>query len=138
MPLLERIAREEGFRSHPYKDSRGFLTIGHGFNIDPSGPGLAEDESLLVLNLKLQKVRAALVKALPWTKELDIPRFDVLTDMAYNMGLPTLLKFKNTLSLIKEGKYEEAAKEMLESNWAKQVGERASNLAQIMKTGVDE
>lgn len=138
MPLLERIAREEGFRSHPYKDSRGFLTIGHGFNIDPSGPGLAEDESLLVLNLKLQKVRAALVKALPWTKELDIPRFDVLTDMAYNMGLPTLLKFKNTLSLIEEGKYEEAAKEMLESNWAKQVGERASNLAQIMKTGVDE
>jgi hypothetical protein len=33
------------------------------------------------------------------------------------------------------GKFEEAAKEMLDSEWAKQVGKRAVSLARIMRTG---
>lgn len=101
--LIDRVAREEGFKSHPYRDPRGILTIGHGFNIDVSGPGLTEDESLAVLAIKLAKVKDAILTALPWTSQLNSARFDVLHDMAYNMGLVGLLAFKTTLEFVRTG-----------------------------------
>jgi lysozyme len=135
--LIDRLKKEEGFKSHPYKDSVGLLTIGYGFNIDPSGPGLAEDESEAVLQIKVNKVKAALVLALPWTTELDGARFDVLLDMAYNLGLTGLLQFKNTLEMVKVGNYKGAAVGMLQSRWAQQVGQRALNLAKQMESGIE-
>lgn len=135
--LIDRIKQEEGFRSHPYKDSRGILTLGYGFNIDPSGPGLSEEESSAVLQIKLNKVKEALLVALPWTSSLDSVRFDVLQDMAYNMGLAGLLQFKNTLAMVKAGNYSGAAAGMLQSRWAQQVGQRAVNLAKMMESGVE-
>ena len=54
--------------------------------------------------------------------------------MAFNMGTAGLLKFKNTLGLIKDGKYKEASVEMLNSAWAKQVGKRATNLSNMIKS----
>jgi len=41
--------------------------------------------------------------------------------------------FKNTLALISQGMYKEAAIEMLNSNWAVQVGQRALTLARMLK-----
>lgn len=136
--LIDRVAHEEGFKSHPYKDSRGILTIGHGFNIDASGPGLAEDESLAVLRIKLAKVKAAILAAMPWTSQLDPIRFDVLEDMAYNMGLVGLMKFVNTLAMVKAGNYKGAAAGMLNSAWAQQVGKRAVSLARQMESGIEQ
>jgi lysozyme len=58
----------------------------------------------------------------------------VLTDMTFNMGIYELLKFKNTLMFIKRGDYKSAAEEMLNSKWAKQVGQRAIDLSEILKS----
>jgi lysozyme len=55
--------------------------------------------------------------------------------MAFNLGVPGLLKFKNTLRAVREGRFEDAAKGMLASKWARQVKGRAVRLAQVMKTG---
>jgi lysozyme len=55
--------------------------------------------------------------------------------MAFQMGVDGLLKFKNTLELIKNGKYKEASDAMLDSLWAKQTPNRASRLSAQMKTG---
>ena len=57
--------------------------------------------------------------------------------MCFNMGIDTLLEFKNTLSFMQAGDYNSAANGMLSSLWAKQVGLRADNLAVMMRTGVD-
>ncbi len=68
---------------------------------------------------------------------MDDVRQRVIVDMAFNMGLGSLSKFKNTLGHIEAGRYEEASVEMLDSKWARQVGNRAQCLSNMMKTGED-
>ncbi len=66
---------------------------------------------------------------------LNGPRQAVLYNMAFNLGINGLLSFKNTLNMIKNGEYESASEGMLNSKWAVQVGYRARELANQMKTG---
>ena len=66
-------------------------------------------------------------------KQLIEQRFYVLTDMCFNMGYARTKAFKKMLTALKKGLYEDASKEMLDSMWAKQVGNRAIKLAHLMK-----
>ena len=59
----------------------------------------------------------------------------VLIDMCVNLGLGGLATFRRTLSLVEDGRYEEASEQMLKSLWASQVKTRAVRLAAMMKTG---
>jgi lysozyme len=56
--------------------------------------------------------------------------------MAFNLGVPKLIGFRNTLADMEAGRYDEAADGMLASLWAKQVGNRADRLADMMRKGV--
>ena len=56
----------------------------------------------------------------------------VMIDMAFNMGLGGLLTFTHTLEHIKNEDYKEASKEILNSQWAWQVGVRAIELSDIL------
>jgi lysozyme len=56
-------------------------------------------------------------------------------DMAFNMGVPRLCKFKNMWAAIHEDDFITAAKEMLDSRWANQVKSRATKLAHAMHHG---
>ena len=56
-------------------------------------------------------------------------------DMAFNMGVPRLCKFKNMWSAIHEQKFDIASLEMMDSRWARQVGRRARILSDAMKSG---
>jgi Phage lysozyme. len=56
----------------------------------------------------------------------------VLVEMAFNLGENGLSKFKNFLAAVKAKKYKVAAKEMLNSDWSKQVGTRAKTLSTIV------
>jgi lysozyme len=47
----------------------------------------------------------------------------ILVNMAFNMGIHGLMGFRNNLRLIEAGRWKDAAKEMLNSKWATQVGE---------------
>ena len=60
-------------------------------------------------------------------------RFYVLTDMVFNMGYDRVSKFKKMLTALSNGQYETAADEMLDSAWAAQVGNRATQLAALMR-----
>ena len=55
--------------------------------------------------------------------------------MAFNLGVPRLCKFKNMWAAIHEKDFDTAAEEMLDSRWAEQVKGRATELAEMMKTG---
>jgi len=46
-----------------------------------------------------------------------------------------LLGFKNALARMAECRYPEAAEEFLDSRWAKQVGSRADEVTEMIKTG---
>jgi lysozyme len=56
--------------------------------------------------------------------------------MIFNLGIARFSAFKKTISLIEEGSYSEAAQEMLDSRWANQVGSRANELSEMMRTGL--
>lgn len=140
--LIEReLIRDEGKRLKIYPDSEGIPTIGIGRNLRDRG--LSEVEVAFLFVNDIDRVEADLDRELPWWRTLDEVRQRVLFNMAFNLGADSrvpgqdrLLKFKNTLALIEQGAYAKAAKAMLKSKWAKQVGPRAVRLSQQMENGV--
>jgi lysozyme len=131
--LKAHLREAEGFRSLPYRDTVGVLTIGYGRNLDHVGITRAEAEVLLENDVDTAIL--ACVKAFPWFVELDPVRARVVANMMFNMGPKTLSGFKRTLDAIARKDYENAAIYMLQSKWASQVGNRAVRLAKDMKTG---
>ena len=73
---------------------------------------------------------------LPWFKDLDEARQGVLLNMAFQLGTDGLIGFTATLQLVQQGKYAEAAQEMLRSAWASQTPERAKRMHDQMLTGI--
>jgi lysozyme len=135
--LIRQLRADEGERSCVYNDHLGFATIGVGRLVDARKPGagLRSDEIAYLLNNDIDDRIDALTRKLPWFQNLDDARKGVLLNMAFQMGVDGLLKFKNTLRLVMEGKYALAAEGMLQSLWAKQTPSRAKRLAEQMRTG---
>lgn len=131
---LEAILRShEGYRQFPYKDTRGHLTVGIGRNLETVG--INQDEATEMLANDIINCDCALTKYFPCYSELNDARKVVLIDMCFNMGIAGLLKFKNMIEALKHKEYKLAAKEMLDSEWAGQVGKRATFDANIMESG---
>jgi lysozyme len=135
--LAKQLRADEGERACVYRDSLGLATIGVGRLVDASKPGagLRPDEITYLLNNDIDNRIDALTRALPWFQNLDDARKGVLLNMAFQMGTDGLLGFKNTLALIRDGKYADAAAAMLTSKWATQTPERAKRLADQMRDG---
>lgn len=146
--LVAELRRDEGVRDTPYRDTRGFLTVGVGHNLDasplPDGWAypLPDDLVNALCESDLQNVFDDLDSALPWWEDLNDVRQRVIANMCFNMGLTKLLGFKNTLAAMRQGRYPDAANGMLASAWASQVGigtqkepGRALRLANMMRTG---
>jgi len=134
--FLDELVRDEGEVLHAYADSLGYLTIGVGRLIDKRrGGGITKEESRYLLSNDVDKVVEQLDRDLSWWRGLDAVRQRVIANMAFNLGVGGLLKFKNTLAYIKAGDYKKAAAGMLSSLWAKQVGVRAKRLAYMMEFG---
>lgn len=133
--LTAQLMKEEGLRLHPYTDTVGKLTIGYGRNLTDNG--ITEVEAVDMLRHDIETVVDELPKKIPLFLAIDEVRQRVLADMAFNMGIPTLLSFKQTLHYIQIKNFDMAAKEMEDSLWYKQVGTRAARLCTMMRTGRD-
>lgn len=131
--LSEQLKKHEGLRLKPYTDTVGKLTLGIGRNLEDKG--ITEQEALFMLNNDVDYFYTNLNKILPWFKNLDDARQNVLVNMAFNLGVAGLLTFKNMLDAVRMGLFLVAAEEMFDSKWAKQVGYRAKELAEQMRTG---
>lgn len=142
-----QLKRDEGEVLHVYDDAtgkpivkgsvvKGYPTVGIGILLDKDkGGGLRPEESEFVFRNRLKLLDAELADRLPWIAKLDPARKGVLINMAFQMGVAGLLGFKNTLALIQAGKYQDAAKAMLQSKWATQTPARAQRLSNQMATG---
>lgn len=137
--LKAQLKRDEGTgkmkdgRLMPYVDTVGKVTIGWGRNLTDRGISYGEANELLENDLDTA-IRECLF-AFPWFEHLDVARQAVLVNMCFNLGLTKLKGFQQTLRLMAEGHYEEAAVTMLQSRWAEQVGNRALRLSEQMRTG---
>lgn len=127
----------EGKKRFVYRCTSNALTIGVGRNIDPNkgGIGLSDDEILYMLRNDIKRVYDELDSNLPWFKDLDDVRQDVLSDMCFNMGISRLLNFRKMLAAVELGLYDRASDELLNSKYAEQVKGRALKLARMMKEG---
>lgn len=131
--MIEQIKLHEGLRLKPYKCSEGFLTIGYGRNIQTRG--ISPDEAEEMLLNDVSDVEESLARHSLLGREHSDPRKAVLINMAFQLGINGLFKFKKTLEAYRHCEYELAAKEMLDSLWAKQTPSRANALSEQMNTG---
>ena len=130
--LRGQIKKHEGFSSKPYKCTAGKITIGYGRNLEDNG--ISEEEAEELLKGDINKVYSQLINY-QWFAELDKVRSGVIVNMTFNLGLRGMLKFIKMINALSLKDYELAAKEMLNSKWARQVGDRATELAEQMRTG---
>lgn len=132
--LKNRIKQEEGLRLKPYLCPAGKLTIGYGHNIEDNGiPRVIADDLLVMDILSAQN---ELFKSFPDYRSLSQNRIDALVDMAFNMGMPALNKFRRMHQAIKDRDFDEAARQVLDSNYAKRdVPERARTNSDLIKNG---
>jgi lysozyme len=152
--LVNKLITHEGLRLQVYKDTLGIDTIGIGRNLKDRGitdeelewmdipsidtvyeHGITEADAMYLAQNDVQIVEEELVRAHPCVEELDAVRQLILIDMAFNMGVPRLSKFKKMWAAIDENKFDVAAKEMLDSRWATQVKSRSTKLAHAMHHG---
>ncbi len=126
---------QEGYRQFPYKDTRGILTIGIGRNLEAKG--LTLEESIYLMRNDIAEKEADLVKHVTFYNNLDDATKYVLINLCFNMGITRLLGFKNMLAAMAINNKGDAADELLDSDWADEVGETRSNqIATVLRTGV--
>ena len=133
--LIDQLIDHEGMELEVYEDSLGIPTIGIGRNLVDRG--ITENEARFLCNNDIDIVERELVAEFPIVAELDSIRQRVLIDMAFNVGVPRLTGFRKMWAAIHCGDYAEAAVEMMDSKWARQVGRRAERLSLMMETGVE-
>jgi len=152
--FIEELIKHEGLKLQVYKDTLGIDTIGIGRNLEDRGIskeeldaldiptidhiyeyGITEADAVYLAENDVQIVEEELVRAHPCVDRLDSVRQLILIDMAFNMGVPRLCKFKKMWAAVEAEDFPTAAKEMLDSRWAKQVKGRATKLANAMHNG---
>jgi len=135
MTLKDLLIKHEGEILHAYLDSEGYLTIGVGHLIDKRrGGGIPHDIAILLLDMDIA-THTAEARQFPWFDTLDPVRQDVVINMIFNLGVNGFKGFKKMILALEFGDYQEAAAQMLDSKWANQVGNRAVELAEMMRTG---
>ena|ERR1700679_819760 len=146
------ITGHEGLRLHVYTDTTGNLTIGYGWNLNDAdsedicntfglnlGPliygteNLTEAQALEVFNYQLNLVIQQARSVFPMFDNMPDAVQAVICDQIFNMGLPKFLGFVNEIADLKAGNYTQAAKDALDSEWAKQVPERAADDARLLE-----
>jgi len=152
--FIDKLVSHEGLVLTVYQDTLGIDTIGIGRNLKDRGitkeeldyigvasieavyeDGITELGAYYLAKNDVEIVEKELLRAHPCVDSLDSVRQLILTDMAFNMGVPRLCKFKNMWAAIHNEDFITAAKEMLDSRWANQVKSRATKLAHAMHHG---
>lgn len=141
--VLPLLRREEDVRYTPYYDSLGFPTTGMGFRLADAGEPLPDfkigDATIDAwANELLDKIYLDMADYDEITDAMcncNQPRQDILTSMAYQMGVSGLSKFHHMLQAVAAHDWNEAAKQMLDSTWATQTPERANRHAAVMRSG---
>jgi lysozyme len=131
--LIADLKRDEGYVQHAYEDSLGYWTIGYGTLIDKRGGGIPEDVASILLQRHVDDNIAKVNKQLPWLSKHPEHVQRAIHNMAYQLGVAGLLSFKNTLRLVEQKRYNEAADNALLSLWAKQTPNRAKRTTDLLR-----
>jgi len=109
--------------------------LGVGRNISESGLGLTEDEIDFLLINDITRVKQELTDTYFWFPALNEARQDAMIDICFNLGLTRLRGFVKAIEAMSREQFDIAADEFMDSRWATQVGNRAVEVTEMIRTG---
>ena len=143
--LREELTQDEGCVYKIYNDHLGYATFGIGHLVLESDPEIdlpidapvSKERVIECFEKDIDGVFNDLDRNLSWWVSLSEDHQRVIANMAFNLGINRLKKFKKFLAALQESDFETAAKEMIDSRWAEQVGPRATRLKDRILKGDD-
>ena len=129
---LSLLQKHEGWEHKPYKDTKGILTIGCGRNLEAIGLSSAEIEFLLEndVNSRIEALRVIFEDF----DNLSENRQNALISMSF-MGMRAFSGFAKMIAAIRRKDWTEAAKQVLDSKYHTDVGNRADEIAKLLEEG---
>jgi GH24 family phage-related lysozyme (muramidase) len=136
--IASRLCLDEGNFTSVEQDTRGYWTLGNGFLVDKrAGGSLPEPVRAFWLDYLITKTIEELVDY-PSLAGIDVVRKQLVVCLLYNMGERHLNEFKNMLADLTTLSYSEAADQLANSAWYREVGVRGPLYVRIMRTGIWE
>lgn len=117
-----KLINHEGEKLSAYQDSLGWWTIGIGHLIDARKGGSIPQRisrELFEDDVAVKTVQARI--AFPWFDWLNPVRQDAIVNLTFNLGIDGLKKFRLMIAAIEKQEWHQAAFELNNSLWAKQV-----------------
>tara|TARA_B100000035_G_scaffold222920_1_gene191535 strand:+ start:368 stop:811 length:444 start_codon:yes stop_codon:yes gene_type:complete len=139
--LRKELEVDEGVKYEIYKDHLGYPTFGIGHLVidsDPEygqeiGTPVSEDRVIEAFDNDVQVVLADCERLYNDFNVLPEEVQLIIANMMFNMGRPRLSKFKGMKAGVDAQDWNKAADEMIDSNWYKQVPNRAGRLVKRMR-----
>jgi GH24 family phage-related lysozyme (muramidase) len=125
---MDLVKEHEGERFVPYEDTEGNWTVGYGHLL--GGPDWSGDKNKVYTKTEIDKFfdedwgsHAKAARDIPGFEDLDSTQQGALEELSFNMGPAWYKGFPKMMAAMERGDTGEAVKELLNSNWAGQVGE---------------
>lgn len=129
--IKESIKKEEGLSLQVYRDSIGNLTVGYGHLIRAGAP-ITQDMADSLFEIDYIKAVSGYNSL---GLDLDPVRRSAIIDMIFNMGIGNVQQFKRMIEHLKDKSWAMAAYELMNSEYAKQVPNRAKRNHRRILTG---
>ena len=129
--LKKQLELHEGKKKFPYVDTVGKTSIGVGRNL--TDVGVSEVTTQQMLDEDIDRT-LTLLDSVSWFKALDSVRQQAIANMTFNL-MRKIFDFKKMIAAIEAKDWNRAADELLDSTFAAQTGQRAKDLAQMIRTG---
>lgn len=143
--LREQLAADEGCKYEIYLDHLGYATFGIGHLVKDSDPEHGQPVGTEVTQKRVEEAFDADIKT---TIQDCVNMFDefyiipeeaqlILANMMFNLGFPRMNKFVKMITAVYARDWDEAANQMVDSRWYRQVPNRAMRLEKRMRKLAD-
>ena len=139
--LREELMADEGCVMKIYEDHLGLKTVGIGhlcresdpeFDMEVGAP-ISEERVMELFDQDMSWTFRDCIRLLPEFNDLPDEVRLIVANMMFNLGASRLAGFKRFLAAVEAGDHNEAAIEMADSKWARQLPERSGRLIERMK-----
>ena len=139
--LRKELEVDEGVKYEIYNDHLGYPTFGIGHLVIDTDPEYGEEVGTPVSEDRVAEAFDKDVRTVISDCERLYPDFDelpeecqlIIANMMFNMGRPRLKQFKGMKRGVDSRDWNAAADEMIDSNWYRQVPNRAGRLVKRMR-----
>ena len=139
--LRKELEVDEGVKYEIYNDHLGYPTFGIGHLVIDTDPEYGQEVGTPVSEDRVAEAFDKDVTTVIADCEVLYPDFDelpeecqlIIANMMFNMGRPRLKQFKGMKRGIDSRDWNAAADEMIDSNWYRQVPNRAGRLVKRMR-----